>query len=307
MNPFITNFASISDANLELNELVIIEGFFSQQQLIRSLMTHYMTQGKREVLKVLGSSDMLGNPVGLFNKIGVGFVELRREPAVGMRQGTSGFLKGLGKGLGSVIKGVVGGTFDSVSTLSGSLYLVIKESTWGEDSRDERAANIGQGLVYGVKGIGVELYQGVGGVFTKPYQGAKSEGFKGFSKGVGKGLGGLVVTPFTATLRVGQSVSQGISGTANDLGNLGKTKMELMDTKKVRIRPPRRIDVRNQIKVFDEDLAIINRLLNAVNDGFFSDQQIRFYAVLPTITAQGQVVNNKKSLIIVTNGFLIYM
>jgi hypothetical protein len=216
-------------------------------------------------------------------------------------------LKGLGKGLGSVIKGVVGGTFDSVSTLSGSLYSVIKESTWGEDSRDERAANIGQGLVYGVKGIGVELYQGVGGVFTKPYQGAKAEGFKGFSKGVGKGLVGLVVTPVTATLRVGQAVSQGISGTANDLGNLGKSKMELMETKQVRIRPPRRIDVRNQIKVFDEDLAIINRLLNAVNDGFFADQQIRFYAVLPTISHQGQVVSNKKSLIVITNTYLIYM
>lgn len=65
---------------------------------------------------------MLGNPVGLFNKIGVGFVELRREPAAGMREGVGGFLKGVGKGMAGVVKGVIGGTFESVGTMSGSLY-----------------------------------------------------------------------------------------------------------------------------------------------------------------------------------------
>jgi hypothetical protein len=39
----------------------------------------------RQILKIVGSSDMIGNPVGMFNKMGVGFVELVREPAVGMR------------------------------------------------------------------------------------------------------------------------------------------------------------------------------------------------------------------------------
>ena len=244
------------------------------------------------MLKILGSSDLLGNPVGLLNKIGAGFVELSREPAVGMRQGTGGFLKGVGKGLGGLVKGVVGGTFDSLSALSGSLYSIIKDSTWGEDERDEVAGNVGTGLYYGVKGIGVELYYGVGGVFVKPYQGAREEGWKGFSKGVGKGLVGLCVTPITATLRSTQSFSQGISGTAYQIGNLGRTKMELMDVKQCRIRPTRRIDVRNQIKVYNEDMAIINYLIRKVNDGFFQGQQIRFYAVLPTISDSGAVNQN---------------
>ena len=172
---------------------------------------------------------MLGNPVGLFNKIGVGFVELKREPAAGMREGVGGFLKGMGKGMAGVVKGVIGGTFESVGSMTGSLYSVLKESTWGEDTRDDHADNLGMGVVYGVKGLGVELYKGIGGVFTKPYKGAQREGFKGFSKGLGKGVLGLVVTPVTATLRVGQSISQGIAGSANALGNLGKTRMELMD------------------------------------------------------------------------------
>ena len=106
-----------------------------------------------------------------------------------------------------MVRGVVGGTFDSVSSLTGSLYSVIKVGAYGEDSRNDVAGNLGEGVYYGVKGIGIELYQGIGGVFTKPYHGSKQGGFKGFSKGLGKGLAGLVVTPVTATLRAGQSIS----------------------------------------------------------------------------------------------------
>jgi len=46
MNPFlfglISNFAQIEDANVHLNELVIIEGYFSQQRLIQSLTSHFI-------------------------------------------------------------------------------------------------------------------------------------------------------------------------------------------------------------------------------------------------------------------------
>jgi hypothetical protein len=80
---------------------------------------------------------MLGNPVGLFNKIGVGFVELKRNSAAGMRHGVLGFAKGIGKGLAELVKGVIGGTFDSIDSLSGSLYSFLKEKTWGEDTRDD--------------------------------------------------------------------------------------------------------------------------------------------------------------------------
>lgn len=158
-----------------------------------------------------------------------------------------------------------------------------------------------------MKGVGIELYHGVGGIFTKPYMGAEEEGFRGFSKGVGKGLVGLAVTPVTIVLRAGQDISQGISGTANVLGNLGKTKMELMDNKKVRARCPRRIDVRNQIKIYDEDLAIINKYLKTINKKFFADQQIKFYAVLPTIESSGHLNNNQKRLVVITNEYLVYM
>ena len=62
---------------------------------------------------------------------------------------------------------------------------------------------------------------------------------------------------------------KGVSGAANRIGNIGKTKMELMDVKRVRVRLPRRIDVNSQVKIFDEDMAIINHMLKIVENGRF--------------------------------------
>ena len=43
-------------------------------------------------------------------------------------------------------------------------------------------------------------------------------------------------TPASAVLRAGESVSQGVSGTANDLANIGKSKLQLLDPRTVRVR-----------------------------------------------------------------------
>lgn len=108
-------------------------------------------------------------------------------------------------------------------------------------------------------------------------------------------------------LRIGHSLSEGVAGTAHDIGNLGKSKLELLNTKKVRIRPSRRIDARGQIKIYDPDLAIIHKYLKHVNDGVFMDQQVRFYAFLPSIDANGNVLPHVRSILVITNEFIIYL
>jgi hypothetical protein len=39
----------------------------------------------------------------------------------------------------------------------------------------------------------------------------------------------------------------------------------------------------------------------------FANQQIRFYTVMPMIDQQGVEMNLKKSLLVITNDFIIYM
>jgi hypothetical protein len=69
---------------------------------------------------------MIGNPTGLIEKIGVGFVELARDPIEGMRNGPEDFIKGVGTGMQGVVRGVIGGSFQSLSNISGSLYTAFK-------------------------------------------------------------------------------------------------------------------------------------------------------------------------------------
>ena len=72
------------------------------------------------------------------------------------------------------------------------------------------------------------------------------------------------MAPFTGLLRLINNLSLGISGTANSFADLGRPKVEIIDTRLVRVRLPRRIDVRGQIKIYDEDLAVVHRYLTQV-------------------------------------------
>jgi hypothetical protein len=74
----------------------------------------------------LGSSDLLGNPVGLIDKLGTGVFEFFNEPRKGLIKGPKEFVGGVGKGVTSLVTNVVAGGFDAVSKITGSLYSVAK-------------------------------------------------------------------------------------------------------------------------------------------------------------------------------------
>ena len=125
--------------------------------------------------------------------------------------------------------------------------------------------------------MGTEVKKGVGGIFSKPFQGAKQSGLRGFTAGIGKGLLGAVATPIAGVLRAGESVSQGISGSANNLSNIGKSAIALLDPRSVRARPSRRIDPIGKIRIYDGKLAIINAHLARIGISDISHEQVRFY------------------------------
>ena len=69
---------------------------------------------------------MLGNPVGLIDKLGTGVFEFFNEPRKGLVKGPKEFVGGVGKGVKSLVTNIVSGSFDSVSKITGSLYGAIK-------------------------------------------------------------------------------------------------------------------------------------------------------------------------------------
>jgi hypothetical protein len=208
-------------------------------------------------------------------------------------------------GAQGLVKGVVGGAFENLGVMQGSLYSVLKLTAGGKETRRGRAGNAISGIALALKGLGLELYHGTTGLFLQPYYGASRGGITGFAIGVGKGVAGLTVTPFTGLLRAGQSVSEGISGSANWLGDVGKGKLELLDGTRVRARPKREIDVRGQIKIYNEDLTIVHTLMRRAKKAFLSDQRIRFYALLPVLDENGSIVQESKTLLLLTNELIL--
>jgi hypothetical protein len=138
--PLLQNFANMSNTRIRFNEMVILEAYISQDMLVKNILDHYLHALKKQIFSIVGSSDLLGNPSNLVGKVGQGFYELARDPLEGMLQGPSGFVKGVGTGIQGAVGGVIGGGFDSVSHLSGSLYSVVKQTTGNEDHRPEEKA-----------------------------------------------------------------------------------------------------------------------------------------------------------------------
>ena len=60
---------------------------------------NYVRQGIFQFYKLIASSDIIGNPLGLVNKLGTGVYELVSEPSKGLLKGTDEFVGGVGKGV----------------------------------------------------------------------------------------------------------------------------------------------------------------------------------------------------------------
>ncbi len=71
--------------------------FITKQELTARLAEHYRTKFMRQLYKILGSFDALGNPVSFVKNMGAGVHDLFYEPAKGMTVSAKEFGKGLGR------------------------------------------------------------------------------------------------------------------------------------------------------------------------------------------------------------------
>jgi hypothetical protein len=79
---------------------MITEGCLSQEKLIAMITQHVTYSVISQVYKLLGSSDLIGNPVRLIDKVGTGFYQLARDPIHGLSEGSpQEFIKGIGSGV----------------------------------------------------------------------------------------------------------------------------------------------------------------------------------------------------------------
>lgn len=205
---------NINDAPITFNAIVLEDLHTSPEGLLTQLISKYRSEALRQIHKVVGSADFIGNPVGLFNNISAGVQDVFYEPYQGILvgEGISELGVGLAKGAKSLIKKTVFSVSDSFSKVTGSvskgilfesfglisgLSLATMDQQFQAKRRSNRTRNrpkhaIG-GLSSGAKAFGTGLLSGVEGLALRPLEGAEREGLGGFIKGIGKGIAGYLL------------------------------------------------------------------------------------------------------------------
>ncbi|KAJ3037263.1 hypothetical protein HDV00_001828 [Rhizophlyctis rosea] len=190
---------NIHDAPIRLNALELQHPYVTPSQLADLIVKFYTQETVSQLHKVIGSADVLGNPVGLFNNVSSGVSDFFYEPLQGFEiTRPQDFGIGVAKGTASLFKKTVFGVSDTFSKVTGSIGKGLSVITMDEQFQERRrlasARNRPRHAVYGVTtgatSLARSVASGITGVVSKPLEGAQEEGVGGFFKGIGKGLVG---------------------------------------------------------------------------------------------------------------------
>jgi hypothetical protein len=185
----------------------------------------------RSRYKIIGSIGILGNPVGLVNKLGSGITMFFYEPIQGIQQGPGHFITGISKGTAALVSGTVEGMFHAPSEVTAAVSqgLNALAATGSKAGTGQKAHSTMQGLGFLAHDLGSDLNKTMTSIFVAPMKGAKKDGAKGFVKGLGKG----VVQSGAAGAALGVDLATNLTGA---LGHLFSNPLGHPDHQKSRLR-----------------------------------------------------------------------
>lgn len=295
---------NINDAPIKLNALFIENVRVPTPILLESIQTHYGQNFFYQLHKILGSADVIGNPVGLFNNLSSGVLDIFYEPYQGFvindRPQELGI--GLAKGGLSFLKKSIFGFSDSIAKVTGSLAKGLSVVTLDENFQERRRRNQRRnkpkhalyGFASGANSFFESVSSGVTGFATAPIEGANSGGAGGFFKGVGKGIVGLPTKTAIGFFDLASNVSEGIRNTTTVFDAEGLDKVRL----------PRHVSYDNVIRPYSEREAQGQFWLKSINGGVYFNEQYLAHLVLPG-EERGLIVTFKNILLFEINNLTV--
>ena len=117
---------------------------------------------------------------------------------------------GTSKGIGKILKAGFESPMDFTHALAKGFHNAPK--LYGDDTvrKSDQITDFRSGVRAASKEFGFGLYDGITGLVTQPIRGAKKEGAAGFIKGVGKGIGGVVLKTQAGAFAVPAYTMKGI-------------------------------------------------------------------------------------------------
>ncbi|PPQ80804.1 hypothetical protein CVT25_001929 [Psilocybe cyanescens] len=269
VNALTMTVGNINDAPLEMNALAIKDMRLTMPELQSRIMYHYRQDILRQLYRILGSADFIGNPIGLFTNVSSGVADIFYEPFQGVIvHGNKELGIGIAKGAASFVKKTVFGVSDSVTKFTSSVGKGLSAATFDSEYQARRRMtqrrNKPRHAIYGVAAGGEAFASSVTsameGVFMKPLEGAESEGAFGFFKGVGKGLVGSAVTkPVVGVFDLASNVSEGIRNTTTVFDNPERDRMRL----------PRLVPSDGVLRPYSSREALGQSWMKDLNDGAY--------------------------------------
>jgi len=161
---------NIDRAPIVLNQISWDRPFLPQDELIGRLTKHYYNNLLFGFYRLVGSLEVLGNPMGLVSNIshGVsGFLDHTGSGFRDMRHGQFGAMgRDLALGAASLAAGTVQGVFGSASSISHAMVKGMAQLTFDGDYKraralmdQERPSHLAQGLFQGGKYLGRGLIE----------------------------------------------------------------------------------------------------------------------------------------------------
>jgi len=262
---------NINDAPLEMNALAIKDMRLTMHELQTRIAYHYRQDVLRQLYRILGSADFIGNPVGLFTNVSSGVADIFYEPFNGVvMHGNKELGIGIAKGAASFVKKTVFGLSDSMTKFTSSVGKGLSAATFDSEYQTRRRLtqrrNKPRHAIYGVTAGGEALASSVAsameGVLMKPIEGAESEGAFGFFKGVGKGLVGAVTKPVVGVFDLASNVSEGIRNTTTVFDGPARD----------RVRLPRHVSADGVLRPYDARAATGQYWLRDLDNGTYRQE-----------------------------------
>ena len=297
LNVFTLAIGNVTDAPIKLNALIMEHPIFTLPVLTNLITKYYTQEVLGQIHRIIGSADVLGNPVGLFNTLGSGVKDVFYEPYMGfVSDRPQDFGIGLAKGTASFMRKTIYGFSDTFSKMTGSVGKGLASATMDQEFQERRRAmksrnkprHAIKGVSAGASSLAHSVISGVTGIVEQPLKGAEKEGFGGFLKGIGRGIVGAVTKPVVGVFDLASNVTEGIRNTTME------------DTGLDRIRPPRFIDPSGILKPYNERESYGANLIREVDHGRRSHEV--YYAHLDLPASKHVALVSLQNIMIVTPG-----
>lgn len=205
---------TIDGAPVQWNAFHLNHFFSDYPAAVKLMKKHYSTELFLGLHKILGSLDILGNPMSLFRRVQEGLSDFVVPPKNGRKRNGMEVGKGLARGTAALFSNTIGGVAVCAGKITGNLgdglAILSFDNNFKLKRKLEPDARGIEALKKGAKQLGQGFLGGLAGVVVEPVRGAEKDGVSGFVKGVGRGLVGVAVKPVTGILDFASCASQGL-------------------------------------------------------------------------------------------------